>query len=1104
MANGGVQYTGVDDNDYPYDDPKCLLFVLDRMVWENAQPTCDDWCTYYNDQIDNAGEDTWGWRWTAHCYPAVMTSSKELAWVQTEMDELDMIYTWVGGLTTPESVLVDDDSDGFTQWSEFEHVPAGLYISPTGYSSYDDFQSASEPRATVLHHLICELRYFKTTPTTTTTTTTTTNATTSIYDETTIEPVTIKPTTAAFVSPLNVSGQYNIDGYGGSFQAYVDAESDDGPWIMVLAVEHDPVSPLGGSIDLETLPLSPNGSYSSALLHDYMPELAIDDVKDVRFFCRTSEHGRTLDFHTDNSFQREIAIHGGVEFNRVTAWTVDFVPMPNHSAFLPGSTDGVDVRYSLSDGEADISEFRPGFAHSRLFFDSGVSYFAVGAFSGGVEQFGCDGSLDSDNYHTVHRVFVSFANLSNVNFTYIVPVVPTTAPPMSTSYPPPIINVSYIYKVNELHVVPEMWAKPMLLGVDPPFVGMQGGEIQLIGVNLRNETQVYVGGFPCTDVRSPPSLSSDSEWDDRFLTCTVGYHKPGFHNIEIGLLPTPWSAGFYVNLYVALHEAINFVNMNPYTDATSTFFDTALWDWALQYKENCPTANEPTWYAPPTDPTYQTVEFCDQLLPSSYVEYASIDNPGIADLFSTYSVIPQTETVLVEFLESTETYSLHYDEVETLSSATTFNADVEPNAYGRCLATLCRRCRDGTYNEDGAGSCDSCPDDFGRSFCRLDVDTDDEESLNEVVLRQTGTTSNEPQPFNRRQLTTAVDQLEAIAAQRDYALRFGSSVPCGRPGWHRPAAFDDDNYSTFPFAQCTWPGYGCAVCNQCVQIWANGTVEIQGFPGSTSEDVDESHEWMCRACDPGFGFWWGSCYECAITQPPLLNLVAFLLVIGVFVAILFLFRCAVYKSSACAIADHEETMKRTQSLGKATLQKWKAAGNDENAVLRASSRKQAGQPGAAAKLFGDQAKDLANKGKAAVLKKLNQLQHSAFAGKMRKLGKSALQFAGEAGAWAKHVAECIRALCNKDVDPYRKKKSKMPIEVTPDLPPLKASVNTVVNKGGQTSQKLRFLCLDPDKRPRTLFVFANEQAGRIPKKSEKVRVDAQGNFVAVDRGPKRA
>ena len=116
-----------------YDEPKCLLFVTARMHWEDVQPVCDDWCSYYQGRIieaaaaaGGAGARSWAWRWTAHCYPTVMTSLVELAWVQAKLDELDMLYTWVGALTAPADVLVDDDGDGFTQWEDFLHVPRGL------------------------------------------------------------------------------------------------------------------------------------------------------------------------------------------------------------------------------------------------------------------------------------------------------------------------------------------------------------------------------------------------------------------------------------------------------------------------------------------------------------------------------------------------------------------------------------------------------------------------------------------------------------------------------------------------------------------------------------------------------------------------------------------------------------------------------------------------------------------------------------------------------------------------------------------------------------------------------------------------------------------
>ena len=277
---------------------------------------------------------------------------------------------------------------------------------------------------------------------------------------------------------------------------------------------------------------------------------------------------------------------------------------------------------------------------------------------------------------------------------------------------------------------------------------------------------------------------------------------------------------------------------------------------------------------------------------------------------------------------------------------------------------------------------------------------------------------------SRRSLGSGSDSdiAQALASERAFELYMGSIVPNGRPGWHRPLVVESTNYTAVPYAQCAWPGYGCAAFNRCGRINAStGLVDfVEIDVDSAAIDGDGySTTWMCRACPAGSGYWWGSCYECAWNQPPLLNALAFVLLVLLFAVVLFLFRASVYGvKSACAIAEKEETLKRTASLGKATLQKWKAAGNAENALLRATSRKHAGRPGAAAELFGDQAKALASKGKKAVLDQINALQESAFAGKIRNLGASALRVAGEAGAWIRQAAACIQGLCGKDKDPY--------------------------------------------------------------------------------------
>ena len=196
--------------------------------------------------------------------------------------------------------------------------------------------------------------------------------------------------------------------------------------------------------------------------------------------------------------------------------------------------------------------------------------------------------------------------------------------------PPPIYNITYIYKRNTLDFAPEMWGKPMLFGVEPAVVRMMGGRIYFTGANLRNTLAVYVGGFPCTDVTVFPLSDDDAEGDDdRYLACDVGYNRPGTHHIELGMPSSPWAGGFYVTLPVALYEAPNFQNPNEFYQSFSSFFDTALWSWTLEYAEQCEVGYEPTWYAPEDDVTYQTVEYCNALLPDAYEEFAAINNSAL-------------------------------------------------------------------------------------------------------------------------------------------------------------------------------------------------------------------------------------------------------------------------------------------------------------------------------------------------------------------------------------------------------------------------------------------------------------------------------------------
>ena len=72
---------------------------------------------------------------------------------------------------------------------------------------------------------------------------------------------------------------YDVRGYGGDFGVFVDAETPDGPWLMILGISHEANDPRGTNISLTAPPVDYNNGYSSVLLKNLMPRLTADDLR---------------------------------------------------------------------------------------------------------------------------------------------------------------------------------------------------------------------------------------------------------------------------------------------------------------------------------------------------------------------------------------------------------------------------------------------------------------------------------------------------------------------------------------------------------------------------------------------------------------------------------------------------------------------------------------------------------------------------------------------------------------------------------------------------------------------------------------------------------
>jgi hypothetical protein len=120
---------------------------------------------------------------------------------------------------------------------------------------------------------------------------------------------------------------------------------------------------------------------SNAQLLDY-------DFTELRFYCETSAHPRTIHFKTANPIALQYV--RGLGFNAVSAWNTDFVLLPGHDAWLPLSTIFTSDSPSLDER-----------LRSRPFLD-GDHNWDVG---GSDNAFECDDSIGSPSATTLHQVW---------------------------------------------------------------------------------------------------------------------------------------------------------------------------------------------------------------------------------------------------------------------------------------------------------------------------------------------------------------------------------------------------------------------------------------------------------------------------------------------------------------------------------------------------------------------------------------------------------------------------------------------------------------------------------------------------------------------------
>jgi len=172
---------------------------------------------------------------------------------------------------------------------------------------------------------------------------------------------------------------------GTSYDVYCDMSTDGGGWMLTASYNRA----AGDNADVVVaLPTEPDSGYSHVLVNA-LSGYSLSDILEVRYFCTSGSHSRTLHFKTTTSFARNLAFTGDLTGNSASYWNSGFTPLDGHTANLPGATTYAAQSGSMMD---------------HPFYVASTYHWIVRA-----GRFECDDYTSSNSYATKHLMYVRMA-----------------------------------------------------------------------------------------------------------------------------------------------------------------------------------------------------------------------------------------------------------------------------------------------------------------------------------------------------------------------------------------------------------------------------------------------------------------------------------------------------------------------------------------------------------------------------------------------------------------------------------------------------------------------------------------------------------------------